>query len=97
MKILVETLCSLGEIISITGDGMNDGPALKITNVGFSTGTTGTEVAKEAPDIILMDDNFALIIKAMTVPMTLFVFQAIQRGGSEFETTYTVHKQPQLE
>lgn len=64
-KILVETLRNLGEIVGVTGDGTNDGPALKTANVGFSMGIAGTEVAKEASDIILMDDNFASIVKAI--------------------------------
>jgi len=64
-KILVDTLRSLGEIVGVTGDGTNDGPALKSAHVGFSMGIAGTEVAKEASDIILMDDNFASIVKAI--------------------------------
>ncbi|PPR03673.1 hypothetical protein CVT24_007794 [Panaeolus cyanescens] len=64
-KILVETLKMIGEIVGVTGDGTNDGPALKTANVGFSMGIAGTEVAKEASDIILMDDNFASIVKAI--------------------------------
>ncbi|KAF7372104.1 Calcium-transporting ATPase [Mycena venus] len=63
--ILVETLKHIGEIVGVTGDGTNDGPALKTANVGFSMGIAGTEVAKEASDIILMDDNFASIVKAI--------------------------------
>jgi Ca2+-transporting ATPase len=64
-KILVETLKRLGHVVGVTGDGTNDGPALKTANVGFSMGIAGTEVAKEASDIILMDDNFASIVKAI--------------------------------
>ncbi|GAA5914138.1 hypothetical protein JCM6882_004934 [Rhodosporidiobolus microsporus] len=64
-KILVETLKSMGEVVGVTGDGTNDGPALKTANVGFSMGITGTEVAKEASDIILMDDNFTSIVSAI--------------------------------
>lgn len=64
-KVLVETLKTIGEIVGVTGDGTNDGPALKTANVGFSMGIAGTEVAKEASDIILMDDNFASIVKAI--------------------------------
>ncbi|KAF9778981.1 hypothetical protein BJ322DRAFT_466634 [Thelephora terrestris] len=64
-KILVETLHSLGEIVGVTGGGTNDGPALKTANVGFSMGIAGTEVAKEASDIILMDDNFSSIVEAI--------------------------------
>jgi len=64
-RILVDTLKSLGEIVGVTGDGTNDGPALKHANVGFSMGIAGTEIAKEASDIILMDDNFASIVSAI--------------------------------
>ncbi|KAI6165548.1 Ca-transporting ATPase [Pisolithus thermaeus] len=64
-KLLVEKLRALGEIVGVTGDGTNDGPALKTANVGFSMGIAGTEVAKEASDVILMDDNFSSIVKAI--------------------------------
>jgi Ca2+-transporting ATPase len=64
-RILVERLKKLGETVAVTGDGTNDGPALKTADVGFSMGIVGTEVAKEASEIILMDDNFASIVKAV--------------------------------
>ena len=64
-RTLVEALKERGDIIGVTGDGTNDGPALKTANVGFSMGVTGTEVAKEASDIILMDDNFSSIVHAI--------------------------------
>ena len=64
-RILVETLKGLGDVVGVTGDGTNDGPALKTAHVGFSMGIAGTEVAKEASDIILMDDNFSSIVKAI--------------------------------
>lgn len=64
-KILVKTLRHLGNTVAVTGDGTNDAPALKAADVGFSMGIAGTEVAKEASDIILMDDNFSSIVKAL--------------------------------
>jgi Ca2+-transporting ATPase len=64
-RILVKVLRDLDEVVAVTGDGTNDAPALKAADVGFSMGLTGTEVAKEASDIILMDDNFTSIVKAL--------------------------------
>ncbi|KDQ58253.1 hypothetical protein JAAARDRAFT_47360 [Jaapia argillacea MUCL 33604] len=64
-KILVEKLKELGEVVGVTGDGTNDGPALKIAHIGFSMSIAGTEVTKEVSDIILMDDNFSSIVKAI--------------------------------
>lgn len=64
-KILVKRLKELGETVAVTGDGTNDAPALKLADVGFSMGISGTEIAKEASAIILMDDNFSSIVKAL--------------------------------
>ncbi|KAL2914129.1 plasma membrane calcium [Polyrhizophydium stewartii] len=64
-QILVNSLKRLGHTVAVTGDGTNDAPALAAADVGFSMGIAGTEVSKEASDIVLMDDNFASLVKAV--------------------------------